>query len=304
MPWSFEHVAGPYAGPGGGLAWNGSGMLFSVVGEGRIMRFDPVTGAISEVRRHTHHTNGIALGPDGVLFGCQEFGRRIICFMPDGSARPAAYQLDGRFHNSPCDLAVDRSGGVWFSDAQYPRPVPGPEIFPPLDHASVLCMTRVPRHDWKLRRVTYDTRSPRAILFSADEKTLYLAEGDAERPGLRELRAYPIREDGSVCPYRTLHTFGADHLGDQRGIEGMCLDSDGNIVACGGWRRNGPGPLIYLFSPSGAVIATHPAPADMPMRCAFGDADLGSLYVTAGDGALYRAKNTGLHGIMRPPFST
>ncbi len=302
MSWNFERVAGPYEGPGGGLAWDGSGMLFSAVGEGRILRFDPATGSVVELRRHTHRTNGIALGPDGVLYGCQEFGRRIICFMPDGSAKPAAYKLDGHFHNYPCDLAIDRTGGVWFADPHYPRPIPGPQIFPPLDHASVLCMERVPRHEWELRRVTYDTRAPRAVLLSADEQTLYVAEGEAGWSGPRELRAYPVREDGSVGPYQTLHTFGTDHLGEQRGIEGMCLDSDGDVVACGGWRRNGPGALIYVFSPSGAVIGTHPAPADMPMRCAFGDADLGSLYVTAGDGCLYRATATGLRGNVRGPF--
>ena len=32
------------------------------------------------------------------------------------------------------------------------------------------------------------------------------------------------------------------------------------------------------------------------MRCAFGDAGLASLYLTAGDGGLYRATNTGRRG--------
>ena len=40
------------------------------------------------------------------------------------------------------------------------------------------------------------------------------------------------------------------------------------------------------------------APAD-PTNCAFGDADLASLYVTSTDGSLYRARNTGRRGIAR-----
>jgi sugar lactone lactonase YvrE len=44
-----------------------------------------------------------------------------------------------------------------------------------------------------------------------------------------------------------------------------------------------------VFSDAGAVLETHAFPADLPMRCAFGDADLGALYVTAADGCLYRA---------------
>jgi hypothetical protein len=35
------------------------------------------------------------------------------------------------------------------------------------------------------------------------------------------------------------------------------------------------------------------------MRVAFGDENLTSLYLTAGDGALYRARDTGLRGLQR-----
>ena len=59
----------------------------------------------------------------------------------------------------------------------------------------------------------------------------------------------PIRADGTLDHPIVLHTFGADHRGHHRGIEGMCLDADGNIVAVGGWQRSGPGPLVYVFSP-------------------------------------------------------
>ncbi len=278
MTWKFERVAGPYEGPNGGLAWDGQAMLFSVIDEGRILRFDPNRGAVEEFRRYTNRANGIAFGPDGVLYGCQEGGRRIIQFLPDGSAAPTANQLAGRYHNFPSDLAMDRGGRVWFSDPYHGSPAFGPQIFPLLDRASVLRLERDERREWVIRRITYDTAAPRAVLLSIDEGTLYVAEGDAGRDGPRELRDYPIRSDGSVGPYTVLHTFGADHRGPHRGIEGMCLDSAGNIVACGGWKRSGPGPLIYVFSPSGAVLETHPVPADLPMRCAFGDVDLESLY--------------------------
>jgi len=299
MTWKFELVAGPYAGPNGGLAWDGQGMLFSVIDEGRILRFDPHRGTVEEFRRYTNRTNGITFGADGVLYGCQEGGRRVIQFLPDGSAAPTANQLAGRYHNFPSDLVVDRGGRIWFSDPYHATPAFGPQIFPPLDHASVLRLERDERRQWILRRVTYDTAAPRAVLLSADEDTLYVAEGDAGRNGPRELRAYPIRSDSSVGPYTVLHTFGSDHRGPHRGIEGLCLDREGNIVACGGWKRSGPGPLIYVFSPSGAVLETHPLPGDLPMRCAFGDMDLESLYVTTGEGHLFRAKAAGRRGMPR-----
>ena len=75
-----------------------------------------------------------------------------------------------------------------------------------------------------------------------------------------------------------------------RGIDGMRLDADGNIVATAGWAQSGPGPMIYVLAPNGRVLETHPFPEGLsPTHCAFGDAGLTTLYVTANDGSLFRA---------------
>ncbi len=290
MASKFEAVAGPYQGPCGGLAWDGKAMLFSVIDEGRIMRFDPGAGAVEEFRRNTNRVNGIAFGPNGSLYACQEVGRRVIELLPDGSARPLVAKLDGKWNNHPCDLAVDRAGRIWFSDPFNPTPAPGQQIFPPLPHASVLRLERDRRGGWTMVRITYDTIAPRAVLLSSDERTLYVSDGIGGGTHRCTLRAYRINDDGSVSAATILHTFGADYRGVHRGIEGMCLDHAGNIVACAGWSRSGPGPLIYVFSPDGAILSTHSLPGDRPARCALGDAGLRSLYVTTSDGFLYRAK--------------
>ena len=151
-------------------------------------------------------------------------------------------------------------------------------------------------NQWRLNRVTHDTVGPQAVLLSADEKTLYVADGDAERGDVCQLLAYSINEYGSVGHHgKTLLNF---QFGE-RGISGLCLDSDGNVIACMGWKKSGSGANIIVVSPGGTILETHPAPADMPMRCAFGDADLSSLYVTAGDGGLYRAKSIERRGLKR-----
>jgi sugar lactone lactonase YvrE len=298
MNWKFEKVAGPYAGPNSGLAWDGSGMLFSLVEEGRILRFDPKAKKTTEFRKYTNRITGLGFGPKGELYGGQEGGRRVIEFLPDGSARPLGTRIDGRIHNFPNDLTVDSKGRIWFADPHSTLYAFGPQIFPPLDFAAVLRLERDERRAWTIKRITFDTAAPRAVLLSADEQTLYVAEGNANSPS-RELRAYPVKADGSVGPYKVLQVFGSDHRGAHRGIEGMCLDRDGNIVACAGWQRSGPGPLVYVISPAGVVLETHELPGDLPVRCAFGDADLSSLYVTTGEGKLFRAKATGRRGIKR-----
>ena len=132
--------------------------------------------------------------------------------------------------------------------------------------------------------VTFDTTRPNGLLFSLDHKTLYVAQSGREPDEKRELRSYPVQADGSLGTTTVLHDFGAG-----RGIDGMVLDTEGNIVATAGSLAGGPGPMIYVFSPTGEVLEMHLLPVDRPTNCTFGDADLRTLYVTTGDGYLLRA---------------
>ena len=294
MAWEFERVAGPCKGRTGGLAWDGATMLFSAVMEERILRFDPGTGKTELFRKYTGRTNGIAVAADGTVFGAQEGGRRVIHFLKDGSTAQTHDLLDGDHHNQPTDVIVDRKGRVWIADPYNAQPPYGPPAYPFLDHASVLRLARDRGRAWKLERVTHDTKGPRSVLLSRDEKTLYVADGDADRGDVCQLLAYPVKAGGAVGPCKVLMVFAPA----ERGIEGMCLDSAGNIVACAGWSKGGIGAAVHVIAPTGTLLETHPAPADLPMRCAFGDAGLGSLYLTAADGGLYRAKNIGRRGFQ------
>jgi gluconolactonase len=301
VAWTFEKIAGPFEGPTGGLAWDGSGMLFSAVAEGRILRYDPASGKTSEFRKYANRTNGLAFAPDGALYGCQESSRRVVHFADDGSTATTGSLLDGHHHNQPNNLAIDSKGRIWFSDPQSELRASGPQIFPPLAHASVLRLELDSfRKLWSIRRMTHDTAAPRAVALSPDESTLYVAETDNAPSGRRELRAYPVLPDDTLGQFTVLHAFGRDHRGEHRGIEGMCTDSEGNIVACAGWRKAGPGPLVCVFSPTGAIIESHPIPSDQPMNCAFGDADLSSLYVTTAGGELLRVRNCSRRGLALP----
>ncbi len=208
MAFRFEVVAGPFKGATGGLAWDGTHMLMSAVMEEKIYKFDPKSGNVSEFRRYTGRTNGIALGPNGSVFGAQEGGRRVIEFKSDGSTVQTNDLLDGHHHNQPTDIAVDSKGRVWFADAYNTMRPYGPPIYPFLDHASILRLERA-GNEWTLKRVTNDTKGVRALALSPDEKTLYVAEGDPDRDGPRELRAYDV-SGGTVGNGKVLHTFGAE----------------------------------------------------------------------------------------------
>jgi gluconolactonase len=296
MNWTFETIAKLDA-PLGGLAWTGTALLVSVPNQSRIVSVDPDSGAVADFRRYTNRTNGLARARDGSVYGAQEGGRRIVHFAHDGTTAVLPHLLDGRYHNQPNNLFVDTHGSIWFTDPYSPVRSAGPQIFPPLDHASVLRLDHEDfRRLWDLRRVTFDTRAPRAVAVSPDEKTLYVAETDNTPAGTRELRAYRLEQREVVGAPRVMHTFGEDYRGVHRGIEGLCLDTQGNLIACAGWEHSGPGPMLYVFSADGGIVGSHRVPADMPIGCVFGGADLSTLYVTTAAGALFEVRDSGLRG--------
>lgn len=289
---TFEIACGPINRPLSGLAWDGKRMLVSDVQNSTILAYDPQSSVLSTWRKYTNRVNGIAFGIDGELFGCQEGSRRIIRLLQDGSATPTTTSLDGQPHNHPNLIAVDNTGAAWFTDCHHSTPASGPQVFPALSHQSVLRL-RVggrPHSDWNIERMTFDTRSPRGIALAPSGKILYVSETDNRPGGTRELRAYPILGDGTLGAHVVLHVFGADHRGVHKGAEGLCVDAKGDVYACAGWKRSGPGPVVMQFSPDGVVRASFELPFDQPLNCAFGDEDLGTLYVTTAEGVLLRKR--------------
>ena len=273
MAYRFERVAGPFEGPAAGLAWDGAGMLFSILskgpraGEGRILCFDPKLGETSVFRAFTNRTSGIAFGRDGALYGAQELSRRIVRFNPDGSASLLATLLDGRMHNLPTSLALDSRGRIWFCDSKSPLRKSGPLIYPQADLESVFLLDRRPRESgdpiWLLHRLTSALDTPRAIALSPDEHTLYLAD----RQGLH---AFTIRDD----------TLDARRRLSETALTGLNVRHDGCIVACAG-------ASLLMLEATGAVRETWSFPGGESVNSAFGGQD---LYVTTTAGELWRGR--------------
>lgn len=296
MSWNFELVAGPYGGTTEGPVWDGQALLFTNIPNDRILRYDPQTGETTEYFTGTNRTNGLCYDLQGDLYGCQSGGRRIVRFEKDGTTMTSLpHRFDGKRHNNPNDLSVDKQGRIWFTD-----PFNGTAGDQELDHMSVLRLDPKGGDRWELNRTTFDVSRPNGVLISRDQKTLYVAQSDYSEDKPRELRAYPINDDGSLAEYKTLHAFGIDHDGVQRGVDGMTLDAEGNIVVCAGWEQSGPGPMIYVFAPSGRILETHPMRVDRPTNCCFGDPDMRTLYVTTGGGHLFRARTNRTGWIMWP----
>jgi gluconolactonase len=296
VSWSFEQVVEPFETPEGvadvteGPVWTGEAVLFSDIPNSRVLRYDPETGDCTGHREGTNLGNGLKLGPDGRLYACEQAAHRVVRYDDDG-VTVVASEYEGTRLNAPNDLAFDDRGRLWFTDPYY-----GPnEDALELGHRSVYRADPRGDGEWTLTRVTTDTTNPNGVLVSPEGDRLYVAELRGGEGGNRELRAYPIRGDGTLGEHEVLHDFSP-----HAGIDGMCLDSEGNVVGCAGSEESGPGPMVYVIAPGGRVLATHPYPGTRPTNCAFGGPERRTLYVTGFDSGLHRAE-TDRQGALEAP---
>jgi gluconolactonase len=275
-----------------GPAWDGDALLYTEITANTVWRYDPRSKQRSAFRKDTNGANGLYFDRTGRLFACEGAGRRITMYEPGKPAVPVASDSGGKQFNEPNDLAIDSDGRIYFSDPNYGgRPML-------LDHESVWRADPYFGGSWSVTRATFDTERPNGVLLSPDQKTLYVAESPRGPALRRQLRAYPVNNDGSLGDHQVLHDFGP-----YRGIDGMAMTIEGMIVATAGYRTGGPGPMIYVFAPSGRVISTHRTPpeTDSPTNCTYAEEGLDVLYVTFATGHVYRVPDTGLRGHLLFP---
>lgn len=294
MSWTFEQVVDSFEAEDyditEGPVWDGEAVLFTDIPNSTIHRYHHATDEHEIHRTGTNEANGLKFGPEGRLYACQHAAHRVVRYESDGTETVVVDSYDGQRLNAPNDLAFDSDGRLWFTDPYYGDSSEELE----LDHRSVYRVDD-PGPDAEAIRVTSDTERPNGILVAPNDETLYVAELDRGEGTDRELRAYPIHADGSLGDYEVLHDFTP-----HRGIDGMCFDSEGNILAAVGREGVGPGPMVWVCAPDGTVLETHPFPGMRPTNCAFAGPDLSTLYVTGIESGLHQAE-TDRTGYLGPP---
>jgi gluconolactonase len=267
---------GPAQGPDGCI-------YFSDIGT-RIMKFDPASGKTTEFRSPSGRANGLDFDAQGRLLAAEGANtggnRRVTRTEKDGNITVLADKFEGKRFNSPNDLTIDTKGRVYFSDPRYVGDE-GRE----LDHESVYRIDP----DGKVTRIINDVSKPNGLAISPDMKTLYVAESNHK--GKRQLRAYPLQDDGSVGEMKVLHDFG-----EKRGVDGMSIDEQGRLFATAG---TGKETGVYIFAPGGKHLGFIQTP-ETATNCVFAGPERNVLYITAGK-SLYRIKlNTRGYAIYWP----
>lgn len=290
--WKWEKIAS-HESLTEGPVWDGSALLYNECAANTTFRWDPKAQESEVWRENTGAANGMTFDRSGGLWACEGDAHRVTKINaadPNGEPEVIAAAFNDETLNWPNDLAVSSSGRVYFSDPNYSS---GPNNLP---HESVYMAEHSFGGAWSVTRVTFDTAKPNGVLLSRDEKILYVADSTHTDGISRELRAYPVLENGTLGSGEQVFSFG-----ENRGIDGMTLTTEGLIVATAGSPNGGPGSMIYVFEPSGLLRSTHRTPADSPTNCTFGGGSLSDLYVTFATGFVYRVTNTGMTGHLAYP---
>ncbi len=264
-----------------GPAWrrHGGYLLFSDIPRNTIYRWSARDGLSVFLRPagylpHDPPPPGRELGTNGLKIDGQDRlvmmddGNRQVARLDEGNYTRVtlAARYEGKRLNSPNDLAIRSNGDIYFTDPPYG--LQGQNA----DPAKELPFNGVYRlgADGRLTLLVRDLTFPNGIVFSPDERTLYVSVSD---PTHAVWMAYPVLADGGLGSGRVL--FDATSLARQglKGLpDGMTVDRRGNLFAAG------PGGILVL-TPDGRHLGT--IALDQPTaNCAWGD-DGATLYIAS-----------------------
>jgi gluconolactonase len=236
-----------------GAAWSHEGfLLFSDVPNNKIMKLTPGEG-VTVFREQSDGANGNTFDDKGRLYSCESKSRRVTRTDKKGKVEVLAEKWQGKRLNAPNDIVVSKRGDVYFTDPAFGDQADHRE----LDFYGVYHIS--PKGEMEL--IAKPSGRPNGLAFSPSGKILYVDNSDE-----RNVRAYDLAKDGSASNER-IFISNIDGVPD-----GMKVDEKGNlyITAKG----------IAIYSPEGKLIHTIPL-TETPANCAFGDADLKTLYITA-----------------------
>lgn len=277
--------------PEGPVALNDGSVVLVEIARGTVTRVAP-DGSVSVIAETGGGPNGMAIGPDGAFYVCNNGG--FLWRTEHGFTRPVLQAPDysgGRIERvdpatgtvsvlydrcgehklrGPNDLVFDAHGGFYFTD---------------------LGKVRARDRDWggvyyalangsRIVEVTHPMLTPNGIALSPDSRTLYVAETESAR-----LWAFDIAEPGVIdrrpfpSPYGGRLVCG---LGGYQRFDSMAVEASGNVAVA--TLISGQ---ITVIAPDGRIVRTVPTGDIYTTNICFGGPDLRMAFITlAGRGEL------------------
>jgi gluconolactonase len=243
-----------------GSAWSGVGryVVFSDIPNNRQLRWDEVTGRVTPLRVPSNFSNGNTFDFQGRQISCEHSTARVVRYGPSGDPTVLAEKFDGKPLNAPNDVVVHPAdGGMIFTDPGY-----GSHWWYEGNVRDLQLPTSVYHIDatsGKLTRLTDEIFKPNGLCFSADYKTLYVADTAATHHAEpAQIIAWDVVDNGRKLTNR--RAFVTLKKGFHDGIR---ADADGNIWAATAFGGEGVDG-IHVYVPDGTRIGQ----ILMPESCA------------------------------------
>ncbi len=278
--------------PEGPVALADGSVALVEIARGTVSRVAP-DGSITVIAETGGGPNGLAVGPDGAYYLCNNGGfewvEREGLTLPVAQAKnytggriervdPASGAVTTRYEScgerrlrGPNDIVFDREGGFYFTDLGKVRAADR-------DHGGVYYA----RADGSfITEIAYPVLTPNGIGLSPDGKTVYVAETetarlwafDLEAPGMARKVRFPLSPHGGRLV--------AGLPGFQR-FDSLAVMASGNV--CVATLNTG---YITEIAPDGAVARQVKMPEAYPTNICFGGPDLRTAYITlSGTGQL------------------
>jgi gluconolactonase len=270
-------------GAGEGPAWHSGSLYFT--GGNRITRRDQ-SGNVEVFRDPAGGANGLLVDAQKRLIVCESRNRRITRTEPGGEITVLADSFDGHRFNSPNDLTIDSKGRIYFSDPRYGRR----DDMEMRDGEGRLVegVYRIDAPGKVSRVIAHEVERPNGVLVSPGDEFLYVADNNNNNVGgARKLWRFRLKSDGAIDAATRKLIFD---WRDARGPDGFKMDPQGRLYVAAGLNKPNP-PFetagkfkggVYILSPEGTLLDFVPIPVDEVTNCAFGGADLKTLFITAG----------------------
>ncbi|CAF1173898.1 unnamed protein product [Rotaria sp. Silwood1] len=246
-------------------------LVFSDVAENQLLRYDECNRQTSIFRSPSYHANGNTVDRQGRLITCEQQTRRITRTEHDGTITVLIDRAENnkRF-NSPNDVVVKSDGSIWFTDPTYgiDSDYEGDRGENEVGGNFVYCLK-----DGKLHVVARDFEQPNGLVFSSDERRLYIVDsGRTHRPkdGPAHIRVFSVGEDGVSL------TGGEVFAECSTGLyDGLRVDSTGHI-----WTSAGDGVSCYDAN-TGTLLGRIRVPELVANICFGGGVKRNVLYICA-----------------------
>lgn len=238
-----------------GLASTADGTLFFTdVFAGELYRFAP-DGTRTLVDGDTGNANGLAIGPDGRIYGAAAGAKEIRAWDPETGERET---ISKGTHSN--DIVVHHAGHIYYTDPQAGK------------------VWHLAPETHERREADPDFPNPNGIALSTDHSQLFVTDFSG-----RFVYSYQIQNDGSLrykLPY--FHS-QLPAPGGHAHLDGMCVNTDGNLLVASSQG-------VQIFDPRGRILIVLPRPRIGDQRTnyvTFGGPDRKTLFVATA-GTIYK----------------